>query len=154
MTPLDTHTNIDDMTPTAKLHISSLGKWMRFVAIVFLIFIALSILNSLYTYATIGQSGLFDMMEIPSSALILYAMVSIALLALQLYVGIQMYQSAEGFTSYANTQNPQMLEKAFEKNRVMWLVFGILTIISIVMIVIVMIFMARFLPIIMSGALG
>ncbi len=154
MTPLDADSGYNSISTIAREHISSIGGWMRFVAIVYIIFIALGILFSL-TFL-FGAGAMADELGsmIPTGAITAGGIFMLIMMAFALYTAILMLKASDGFKSYAVTGNPTALEKGFVNNRTYWLIMGILAIIGLVFLVFGGIAMARFLPLIMSGALG
>ncbi len=151
MTPLDNQTLENSISPMSKDHLRSIGGWMRFIAIVYIIFSVLGILGAIAGIATNSMAG-SEML--PAFAMLGGSIVFLILTGVALYLSVQMLQSANGFRAYAETNNVAMLEKGFVKHRTYLLLMGVLTIIMLILIVISLGTVAKFIPMIMSGALG
>jgi len=156
MTPLDNQTSENAITPMSKSHLRSISGWMRFIAIVYIIFSAFLILAAVGGIASAGMLAgqMSDMMPIEASAIAGGSVAFLILIGISLYLSIQLLQSANGFRSYAETNSVAMLEKGFVKHRTYWLLMGILTVVALILGIIGGIAMASYLPAIMSGALG
>jgi len=156
MTPLDIQTNENTITPMSKNHLGSIGGWMRFVAIVYLIFAALMALISIG--GIIGAGALAEQMSmimpVPSSAILGGSVAFLVFTALLFYVSLKLLQAGQGFKTYADTNSIAALENGFVKHKSYWLIMGIITIVMLVLTLIAGIAFAKFLPMIMSGALG
>jgi len=66
MTPLDNQTSENAITPMSKSHLRSISGWMRFIAIVYIIFSAFLILAAVGGIASAGMLAgqMSDMMPI------------------------------------------------------------------------------------------
>jgi len=155
MTPLDNQTLENSITPMSKNHLRSIGGWMRFIGIVYIIFSVLGILSGILSIVSASMAAAGPVgMPIPTSAMVGGSIAFLILMGIALYLAVQMLQSANGFRAYAETNNIAMLEKGFVKHRTYLLLMGVLTIITLILIIIGIGTMAKYLPMIMSGALG
>lgn len=155
MTPLDNQTLENSITPMSKNHLRSIGGWMRFIAIVYIIFSVFGLIGaigSIVSTSTVAAGPVG--MPIPAFAMVGASIAFLILTGIALYLGVQLLQSANGFRAYAETNSIAMLEKGFVKHRTYLLLMGVLTIITLILIIIGVGTVAKYLPMIMSGALG
>lgn len=155
MTPLDIQTHENPITPLSKNHLRSIGGWMRFIAIVYLIFagiMALAAIGGIIGAGTLAEQ-MSMIMPIPSSAILGGSVVFLIFIALFFYVSLKLLQAGEGFKTYAETNSVTALENGFINHKSYWLTMGVITIVSLIFMLIAGIAMARFLPMILGGAL-
>jgi len=154
MTPLDSYTDSNSISTLSKSYIEDIGRWMRFAAIAYFIFLSFGTLAAI---ATLLASGSFAEELAPTgvspSTLMIGSIAMLAFLAFLFYTAWIMLKAANGFRAYAATSDPTMLEQGFVNNKTYWLIMGVVSIIVLVFLIIGGFAMARFLPLIMSGAL-
>ena len=121
----------------AEEHLNSLGKWMRFVSILLLIFTALSLLNSVATFMGLGEevSPLLEEAGISSGAMVALMIFSLLFTLLQFYIYYLLYQASQNFIKYSQTKSAAMLEEGFIQHHRSWLIVGILIVIFLVFMV-------------------
>jgi len=153
MTPLDIQTHENTITTTSKSYLRSTGNWMRFVAIVYLIFAGLMALGTIGTI--IGASALAGQMPvpIPSSAILGGSVAFLIFTALFFYVSLKLLQAGQGFRNYAETNSVAALENGLVNHKSYWLIMGVITIAVLVFMLIAGIAMASYLPMLLGGAL-
>ncbi len=153
MTPLDIETHENYITSTSKNYLRSTGNWMRFIAIVYLIFAGLMALWAVGMI--IGANTLTEQMPIPipSSAILGGSVAFLIFVGLFFYVSLKLLQAGEGFRNYAESNSVAALENGFVQNKSYWFIMGVITIVGIVLMLVFGIAIASYLPMILSGAL-
>ena len=130
MEPLDIPTQSQEISSTAREHLNSLGKWMRFVSILLLIFTVLSLLNSVATFAGLGDTtSPFEEVGISTGAMAALMAFSLFFTLLQFYIYYLLYQASQNFINYNQTRSAATLEEGFVQHHRSWFIVGILVVI-------------------------
>lgn len=129
MEPLDIPTQSQEISSTAREHLNSLGKWMRFVSILLLIVTVLSLFNSITTFSGLGDTSLlFEEAGISTGATAALMVFSLLFTLLQFYIYYLLYQASQNFINYNHTRSAATLEEGFVQHHRSWFIVGILAV--------------------------